>query len=322
MGYPVKEEKNPVEEFPGSDVDSKTQGLGQAYFLNLPMLSILGENNKNGEPHLDRNYPGYNFNISDQRRALQFIRDFDRMAQEGTLPRFLYIYLPNDHTGETTATNFGIDPKTGKPVHPEPAQQVEDGDVALGMVIEHLMQSSVYYDIKTGTGAAIFITFDDAQATHDHIHPHRTPMILVSPFAKPGYLGKQHYSTASIVKTEELLLGLPPNNIGDLVATDLHDLFQPNYNHIEIRPGEFNRVVDYEGTPAGQEVWALVSRLDTAEPDEDSRRLGALARLSMRADSLYHEAENDHSLKSDEYLRGQRELMHQAEALVSVLSPK
>src|SRR5258708_1900139 len=87
MGYPVKEEKNPVEEFPGSDVDSKTQGLGQAYFLNLPMLSILGENNKNGEPHVVRNYPGYNFNISDQRRALQFIRDFDRMAQEGTLPR-------------------------------------------------------------------------------------------------------------------------------------------------------------------------------------------------------------------------------------------
>jgi YVTN family beta-propeller protein len=322
MGYPVKEEKNPVEEFPGSDVDSKTQGLGQAYFLNLPMLSILGENNKNGEPHLDRNYPGYNFNISDQRRALEFIKDFDRMTQEGTLPRFLYIYLPNDHTGETTATNFGIDPKTGKPVHPEPAQQVEDGDVALGMVIEHLMKSSAYYDRKTGTGAAIFITFDDAQATHDHIHPHRTPMILVSPFAKPGYLGKQHYSTASIVKTEELLLGLPPNNIGDLVATDLHDLFQPNYNHIEIRPSEFNRVVGYEGTPAGQEVWALVSRLDTAEPDEDSRRLGALARLSMRADSLYHEAENDHSLNSDEYLRGQRELMHQAEALVSVLSPK
>jgi hypothetical protein len=106
------------------------------------------------------------------------------------------------------------------------------------------------------------------------------------------------------------------------VATDLHDLFQPNYNHIEIRPSEFNRVVGYEGTPAGQEVWALVSRLDTAEPDEDSRRLGALARLSMRADSLYHEAENDHSLNSDEYLRGQRELMHQAEALVSVLSPK
>src|SRR5262249_27027399 len=123
-------------------------------------------------------------------------------------------------------------------------------------------------------------------------------------------------STASIVKTEELLLGLPPNNLGDLLATDLHDLFQPNYNHIEIRPEEFNRVAEYKGTPAGQEVWALVSRLDTAEPDQDSRRLGALARLSIRADLLYHEAENGQSLNSDQYLHAQRELMHQAEVLV------
>ena len=316
MGYPVKEEKNPVEEFPGSDVDSKTQGLGQAYFLDLPMLAVLGTNNKNGEPHLDKNYPGYNFNISDQRRALEFIHDFDRMVQKGTVPRFLYIYLPNDHTGETTATNFGIDPKTGKPIHPEPAQQVQDSDVALGMVVQHIMKSALYYDEKTDTGAAIFITFDDAQSTHDHIHPHRTPMILVSPFAKPGYLGKQHYSTASIVKTEELLLGLPPNNLGDLLATDLHDMFQPNYNHLEIRPDEFNRVVDYEATPGGQQIWGLVNRLNTAEPDRDSRRLGALARLSMKADSLYRFAEIKGSLNTDEYLDGQRRLMRQAQALV------
>jgi DNA-binding beta-propeller fold protein YncE len=317
MGYPIKEEKVPVEEFPGSDVDSKTQGLGQAYFLDLPVLAVLGKNNRNGEPHLDKNYPGYNFNISDQRRALEFISDFDRMAQKGTLPRFLYIYLPNDHTGETTADSFGIDPKTGKPVRPEPAQQVEDGDVALGMVVEHLMKSTVYYDKKTDTGAAIFITFDDAQSTHDHIHPHRTPLIVVSPFAKPGYVGKQHYSTASIVKTEELLLGLPPNNLGDLVATDLYDLFQPNYNHVEVRSDEFNRVADYRATPAGQAIWALVTRLDTAEPDRDSRRLGALARLSMKADSLYRDAEINRSLDTGEYFNAQRELIEQAEALVS-----
>ena len=68
--------------------------------------------------------------------------------------------------------------------------------------------------------------------------------------------------------------------------------------------------------PSRQEVWALVSRLDTAEPDEDSRRLGALARLSMRADSLYRQAENGHSLNSDQYLHAQRELMHEAEVLV------
>ena len=81
------------------DVDSPVQGLGQSYFLAMPILAVLGANNANGEPHLDRNYPGYNFNISDQRRALEFIADFDRMAEAGTVPQFLYIYQPNDHTG-------------------------------------------------------------------------------------------------------------------------------------------------------------------------------------------------------------------------------
>jgi YVTN family beta-propeller protein len=312
MGYPSLPQTNPVIQTPGSDVDNRTQGLGQAYFIRLPMLAVLGESNRNGESHLDKDYPGYNFNISDQRRALEFVRDFDRMVRTGTVPRFMYIYLPNDHTGETTADNFGIDPKTGKPVRPTAPQQVQDGDVALGMVVERLLKSPLYYDPKTDTGLAIFITFDDAQATLDHIHPHRTPLIVVSPFAKPGYIAKAHYSTASIVKTEELLLGLPPNNLGDLVATDLHDLFQSKYNGVELVPGQFNRVVQYTSTPAGQQIWDLVNGLNTAEPDQDSRRLGALGRLTMEADDRYHTAEQAGQLEAEDYLDQQRKLMEAA----------
>ena len=81
------------------------------------------------------------------------------------------------------------------------------------MIVQHIMQSPVYYDASTNTGSAIFITYDDSQATLDHIHPHRNSLVVVSPFVKPGYVALRHYSTASIVKTEELLLGLPPNNI-------------------------------------------------------------------------------------------------------------
>ena len=54
------------------DVDSPVQGLGQSYFMDMPILAVLGANNANGEPRLDRNYPGFNFNISDQRRAREF----------------------------------------------------------------------------------------------------------------------------------------------------------------------------------------------------------------------------------------------------------
>jgi hypothetical protein len=285
------------------------------------MLAVLGDENKNREPHLDTNYPGYNFNISDQRRALEFIRDFDHMVQKGTVPKFIYIYLPNDHTGKTNAPNFGVDEKTGKPIQPTAPQQVEDGDVAIGMVVQHLLQSPIYYDAKSDTGAAIFITYDDAQSTFDHIHPHRTPLILVSPFAKPSYMGRQHYTTASIVKTEELLLGLPPNNLGDLLATDLRDLFQPKYNEIRLEPNQFNRIAHYESTPAGRDLWALVDKLDTVAPDEDSLRLGGLGRLSMRADQLYQQAERVGKLDSAEFREAQDKLMNAARTLVNSAVP-
>ena len=289
------------------DVTSAVQGLGQSYFLQLPVLSILGGANANGEPRTDKNYPGYNFNISDQRRALEFIKDFDRMVAAGTLPDFLYIYQPNDHTGGQQATNVAA--ATG-------AQQVADGDVALGMVVQHIMKSPIYYDAASNTGAAIFITYDDAQSTKDHIHEHRTPLMVVSPFAKPAFQAKRHYSTASIVKTEELLLGLPPNNLGDLFATDLRDLFQASYNGITASSIAFNQLASYTPTPAGRRIWKMVAQLDTSAPDRDSRRLGMLGRLSMAADELYRQAKVRRQLGAKQYRHDQEKLLKMARRLV------
>ena len=302
-GYPT----NPIPLINVGDVSTPTRGLGQSYFLSLPILAILGGANPNGEPRLDRDYPGYNFNISDQRRALEFIKDFDRMVAAGTLPKFVYIYQPNDHTGGVQATNVPM---------PTAAQQVEDGDVALGMVVQHIMKSPVYYDARTGEGSAIFVTYDDAQSTLDHIHPHRTPLIAISPYAKAGHIGTKHYSTASIVKTEELLLGLPPANLGDLLATDLRDLFQATYNGITADALTFNRVAAYQPSIEGRKVWALVKNLNTSAPDRDSRRLGALGRLSMAADQLHAQAVANHQDHTSVYRSRQRALYDAALAIV------
>jgi hypothetical protein len=212
------------------DVSSAIQGLGQSFFLSLPGLAVLGEKNARGEPRLDPNYPGVNFNISDQRRALEFIRDFDRMVQSGTVPQLIYIYQPNDATGPVNSPNAASVATNAK------LQQVADGDAALGIVVNHLMASPIYYDPNSNTGSAIFVTYASAQSTVDHIHPHRTGLILVSPFAKPGFIAAKHYSSASVVKTAELLLGLPPNNLGDLFATDLREMFQSAFNGISRFP--------------------------------------------------------------------------------------
>lgn len=284
------------------DVTTPTRGLGQSYFLALPGLAVLGGRNRNGEFRLDRNYPGYNFNISDQRRALEFIRDFRRMEKSGTTPQFLYIYLPDDHTGGVSA------PNRSNVFTKSPMQQVADGDVALGMVVQAIMKSPLYYNPKTGKGSAIFITYDDAQATLDHIHQHRTPLILVSPYAKPGYLAKEHYSTASIVKTEELLLGMQPNNLGDLFSTDLRDMFQDRYNHITVSDIAFTRRISYKPSKEGEKIWRLASKLDCAEPDQDSERLGRLARLSIMADRLHYRQNGPKRVSSREYVSEQKDL--------------
>ncbi len=314
LGYPFVNPDGTVSDTMLGDVTSPTSGLGQSYFLSLPVLAILGTNNANGEARLDQNYPGYNFNISDQRRALEFNADFDRMVQKGTLPQFLYIYQPNDHTGSVQASNAST-VVTNPPMLPQ--QQVADNDVALGMVVNHIMQSPIYYNKKTGEGCAIFITEDDAQSSLDHIHPHRTPLTVVSPYAKPGYLAKRHYCTASTVKTEELLLGLPPMNLGDLFATDLRDLFQPHYNQITANMIQWNTKIDPATSIEEQKVWSLVSKLDTAEPDDDSLRVGILDRMSMQAGDLHKTAAQSGQLDSDDYKDAQNDLYQAALQLVN-----
>jgi len=279
--------------------------------MKMPVVAILGGKNGNGEDRFDRNYPGYTFNISDQRRAKEFIKDFDRMVSAGTLPQFLYIYQPNDHTGSVQTPNAAA-------VGTSPLQQIADGDVALGMVVNHIMNSKVYFDQNTGEGSAIFITYDDAQSSLDHIHPHRTPLIVVSPYARPGFVAGRHYSTASIVKTEELLLGLPPNNLGDLFATDLRDLFQAQYNGITPDQVKVTLTAQYVPSREGKRIWSLASKLDTSAPDRDSRRLGVLARLSIRADELHREAAKRKTLATASYRSIQSDLYRAAVKLVAM----
>jgi len=320
VGYPTMLADNfTLSNYPvinAGDVSTPTQGMGQSYFMKLPALGILGTTNKNGTSRLDLNYPGYNFNISDQRRALEFIQDFDKMVSAGTLPQFLYIYQPNDHTGGVQA------PNASSVITNSPLQQVGDGDTGLGMVVQHIMKSPIYYNATTNTGAAIFMTYDDAQSSLDHIHPHRTPLLVISPFAKPSFLATRHYSTASIVKTEELLMGLPANNFGDLFATDLRDLFQSTYNGITADQVNFN--IDPTITPSkeGKKIWGLVGKLDTSAPDKDSQRLGVLIRLSIKADELHEQAAKSNMLESAAYQKQQNALYDEAEKLANTAAPE
>src|SRR6187551_2512739 len=106
------------------------------------------------------------------------------------MPRLQIVRLPNDHTSGTTTNR------------PTPRAAVADNDLALGRVIQALSESKFWPEL------AVFVVEDDAQNGPDHVDAHRTIAFVVSPFAKRGAVDSTLYSTSSMLRTMELILGL------------------------------------------------------------------------------------------------------------------
>jgi hypothetical protein len=189
-------------ELPGNDEGTGEFPTGARQSVNAPMPKVLFDNTS-------RDYPTFNTNISDQYRFARFKEEFDEFASgRKPLPRFIYIWLPNDHTA---------DPRPGDGF-PYRASYVADNDLALGKLVELFSHSPFWKDM------AIFVTEDDAQDGQDHVDAHRSVLLTISPYAKPG-VSHLHTSMASILKTIDLILGMPFINQYDATASDLSDMF-------------------------------------------------------------------------------------------------
>ena len=121
------------------------------------------------------------------------------------MPAFTYAWLPGDG---------GAWPEA-----PASADEVADGDRALGQIVDYLSHTPQWASM------AIVIMPTSAESSRAHISEHRPYAIVVSPYAKRHYLGGRHLSTVSALKTEEELLGLPALSLGDALATDMSDFF-------------------------------------------------------------------------------------------------
>jgi DNA-binding beta-propeller fold protein YncE len=181
------------------DALSQTEGLGGLYALNVPAPGAL-------DGHVDTNYPGWNPRITDVRRAHEFIRDYSALVAAHQQPRYTYVWLPGDHTENAPG---------GPPI----AAAVADGDRALGEIVQYLSR------LPSWKHTAIFVLPDDAQSARDHVDEYRSYALVISPYAKRHYVSRRHLSTASVLKTSEQLLHLPPLDLGDLLATDMSDCF-------------------------------------------------------------------------------------------------
>ncbi|HEU0138631.1 MAG TPA: alkaline phosphatase family protein [Bryobacteraceae bacterium] len=191
-------------ELAGVDQGPGLRPTGARYLTNVPLPDPLYRNTS-------REYPQYNMNIPDQYRATRFIeeieRDFVKAGKE--LPRFLFLHLPNDHMANPR-------PEDGYPFE---ASYVADNDYALGRILEYLSKTPWWKQM------AVFITEDDAQGGVDHIDSHRTLLLVASPYARKNYVSHVNTSFPGLLKTIFRLLGMPPLNLFDAVASDLADCF-------------------------------------------------------------------------------------------------
>lgn len=173
------------------------------------------------EGHYDPAFRPWDLSYPDTLRAAEFIRELREFEQKGDLPQLIIMRLPNNHTN---GTNPGI---------PTPRAMVAENDLALGKVIEAVTHSRFWKD------TAVFVLEDDAQNGPDHVDAHRSPALVVSPYIRRGYVDHTLYDTASMLRTMELILGLPPMSQYDTAAYPMVDCFtdRPDLTpHKALRP--------------------------------------------------------------------------------------
>jgi hypothetical protein len=167
--------------------------------------------------HYAEDAPDFNLRVPDQIRSEVFLRHFkqwvaDRESGHDTMPNFITMRLGNDHTAGTT------------PGGPTPKSSVADNDLAIGRLVEAVSHSPYWND------TAFFILEDDAQNGADHVDAHRSLALVMSkysPRAADGgaFVDSRFYSTVSVIRTMETLLGLPPMNNNDAFSSLIGSLF-------------------------------------------------------------------------------------------------
>jgi DNA-binding beta-propeller fold protein YncE len=154
-------------------------------------------------------YRGWDLEYSDVRRIQAWEEEFSRYEQNGMLPQFQVIKLPNDHTEGTTAGAL------------TPRAYVAQNDLALGMLVDRISHSRYWKE------SIIFVIEDDAQNGPDHIDAHRTEGLMISPYTRRHFVDSHPYSTSSMIRTLELILGLPPLSQFDASARPMSASLMP-----------------------------------------------------------------------------------------------
>src|SRR3989442_1879226 len=138
------------------------------------------------------NYPGWDLHTAGPTRMDEGLRVFQGYVAKGSMPSAQFVYLPNDHTYDTTQGAR------------RPTAMVADNDLALGRLVDAVSHSQFW------ASTAIFVVEDDAQDGPDHVDGHRNLGLVISPYTQTGKVDSTLYSTVSMLRTMEMILGVGP----------------------------------------------------------------------------------------------------------------
>ncbi len=161
-----------------------------------------------------REFPGYDLDIQDQRRADVYLRELAGFVAKGEMPQLQIIRLPNDHTSGASANK------------PTPQAHFADNDLALGRIVEGISKT------KFWKSTAIFVLEDDAQNGPDHVDSHRSLLLVISPWARAG-AHHRFVNTTDAIATMEVLLGLDALSPYDHYGRPLREIWR---TQPDIRP--------------------------------------------------------------------------------------
>ncbi|HXR05999.1 MAG TPA: beta-propeller fold lactonase family protein [Candidatus Acidoferrum sp.] len=214
--------------------------------------------------HFDPEYHVFDLSYADVKRADRFIAELHRFEGEGEMPRLQIVRLPNDHTSGTQAGAV------------TPTACMADNDLALGRLVEAVSHSRFWPQ------TAIFVLEDDAQNGPDHVDAHRSPAFVISPYARRGAVDSTMYSTCSMLRTMELILGLKPMSQFDAAAHPMFQSFQaaPDLRPYDALPARVN--LNERNTPVAWGAGASQKMDFTREDAADETTLNEIIWRSVR----------------------------------------
>jgi YVTN family beta-propeller protein len=171
-----------------------------------PTSAVLG-------PYTDIYFRGFDNAFPDYYRYKEWEREFDNKFAKGGLPNLSLVRFMHDHTGDFGQAILGVN---------TPELQVADNDYAVGLIAEKIAHSAYKND------TLIFVIEDDSQDGGDHVDSHRSVAFVIGPYVKHKAVVSAAYTTLSMLRTIEEILGIGNLSLSDSSAKPMTDVFDMN----------------------------------------------------------------------------------------------